>query len=229
MIEDTQLLPVAGFVLGYAPILVTPGPNTFAIGGIAALRGLRAVLPLCGGIATGASLLAAGICTATNWGRALPMIEQFARAVAVVLLLYVAARILFRQPPDQTGGQPLELSSGDKMATFLAGVATAVTNPITAAFFASQFLGALPDNAARMVALGMVPCLALSFGVTLGFVLSRPLAQRAAVLWHRPIRIASAAVIATAATIVGLPLLGIAPDFDSASALPAVLVFSRAS
>lgn len=229
MTADTQLIPVAGFALGYAAILMTPGPNTFAIGGIAALRGLRGALPLCAGIASGTSLLAVGICTATNLGQASPMIEQFGRAVAVVLMLYVAARILFRQPPNQAGGQALELSSRDKMATFLAGVATAVTNPITAAFFASQFLGTLPDDTTRMVALGTVPCLALSFGVTLGFVLSRPLAQRAAIVWHRPIRIASAAVFATAATIVGVPLLGVAPDLGSPSAVSAVRVFGRAS
>ena len=215
MTNNALLMPVAGFVLAYAAILLTPGPNLFAIGGIAAMRGLRASLPLCAGIASGASLLSVTICSATEWGQASPMLEHSARAVAALLLLYVAARLLLRQPPNQPDLRSMALSARDKMATFLAGVATAATNPITAAFFASQFLGTLTDSAARAAALGLVPCLALLSGVTFGFLLSRPVAQRAAIIWHRPIRITSAAVIAIAATIVALPLLQGASDLSS--------------
>lgn len=229
MTNNALLMPLAGFVFGYAAILLTPGPNLFAIGGIAALRGLRASLPLCAGIASGASLLSVAICGVTEWGRAWPMLQHSARAVAALLLLYVAARLLLRQSPNHTDPRSMALSARDKMATFLAGVATAATNPITAAFFASQFLGALPDSAARVAALGLVPCLALLSGVTFGFLLSRPVAQRAAIIWHRPIRIASAGVIALAATIVALPLLQGAWDLGSHPIVYSELALPRGS
>lgn len=209
-------MPVAGFIVGYAAILIAPGPNLLSIGAIAALRGLRATLPLCMGIALGASMLAVGICAAISLGRHSPMVEHVSRTAAFALLLYVAAQILFHRPKEASK-QPLELSARDAIATFLAGVSTAVTNPITAAFFASQFLGALPDRATRMVALGLVPCLAMAFAVTLGFALSRPCAQRAATVWHRPIRLLAAAVLATTAIIVAVPLLRGAPDIQAGS------------
>ena len=218
MTDTSHLVPLAGFVVGYGAILVTPGPNVLAIGGIATLRGLRATWPLCAGIACGASLLSACICTAASWGKTSSAIDHGARAVAAVLLLYVAARLILRRPPDDALPRALALSTRDTVATFMAGVATAATNPMTAAFFASQFLGALPDRASRLAAVGMVPALALSFGLAVAFILSRPLARRVAIVWHRPIRIASAGVIAAGAAIVGLPLLGFAPDTGFLSA-----------
>lgn len=218
MTDTSHLVPLAGFIVGYGAILLTPGPNVLAIGGIATLRGLRATWPLCAGIACGASLLSASICTAASWGKTSSAIDHGARAVAAVLLLYVAARLILQRPPDDTLPRALALSTRDTVATFMAGVATAATNPMTAAFFASQFLGALPDRASRLAAVGMVPALALSFGLAVAFILSRPLARRVAIVWHRPIRIASAAVIAAGAAIVGLPLLGVAPDTGFLSA-----------
>jgi len=155
------------------------------------------------------------------------MVEHLSRAAAFALLLYVAAQLLFRQPPKASGKQALELSARDAIATFLAGVSTAVTNPITAAFFASQFFGALPNRATRILALGLVPCLAMSFGVTLGFALSRPFAQRAATVWHRPIRFLAAAVLATTALIVATPLLRGPPDIEPGSTASAGQVIER--
>jgi threonine/homoserine/homoserine lactone efflux protein len=58
MFMESQGLAVAGFAAGYAAVLATPGPNVVAIGGLAALRGFRATLPLCAGIGTGALILA---------------------------------------------------------------------------------------------------------------------------------------------------------------------------
>jgi hypothetical protein len=39
----------------YLAVLVAPGPNLFAIGAIAALKGLRVAFPLCAGVAVDAS------------------------------------------------------------------------------------------------------------------------------------------------------------------------------
>jgi len=226
MTENT-LMPLAGFIVGYAAILITPGPNVLSIGAIAALRGLRATVPLCLGIALGAFVLAAAICAAVSLGQDSPIVAQLSRTAASALLLYVAAQLLFRQPPKASGKQSLDLSARDAIATFLAGFATAATNPMTAAFFASQFLGALPDQATRIVALGLVPCLAMSFGVTLGFALSRPFAQRAATVWHRPIRFVAAAVLATTALIVAVPLLRSSPDIGPDASASADQVIAR--
>src|SRR4030095_11320667 len=210
---------VTAFAVGYAAVLLAPGPNLFAIGAIAALKGLRAAIPLCAGIAVGASMLAVGICTAVSFGSS-PAIEQFGRVVSVALLLFVAVRILLRQPPriDVRKDAAAEVSARDAVALFLAGVSTAATNPITAAFFASHFLGALPDKLARAMVLGLVPCLSLLVGLTLCFVLSRPLVRRTAVAWHRPVRFAAAAVLAGMAMTVVLPLLREASEIDSTAA-----------
>ena len=76
---------------------------------------------------------------------------------------------------------------------------------------------------------GLVPCLALLSGVTFGFLLSRPVAQRAAIIWHRPIRITSAAAIAIAATVLALPLLQDASDVGSHPVVSAEQALQRGS
>ena len=57
MIADPAAFSMAllmKFALGYFAILATPGPNMFTIGTMAALRGFRAALPFCLGVALGA-------------------------------------------------------------------------------------------------------------------------------------------------------------------------------
>ncbi len=228
MTENLSVL-ATGFVVGYAAVLMTPGPNLFAIGAIAAWRGLRAALPLCAGIAVGATMLAVGICTAVGLGNS-PVIEKFGRLAAVALLLYVGARILLRQPPPSEPGKgaALEPSARDAIALFVAGVSTAATNPITAAFFASQFLGAVSDPAPRIVALALVPCQSLLFSLTLGLALSQPVARRIVTAWNRPIRFLAAAILAATATIAAVPLVRGAPEVVSASSASAAQSIERA-
>ncbi len=227
MTENLSVL-ATGFVVGYAAVLAAPGPNLFAIGTIAAWRGLRAALPLCAGIAVGATMLAVGICTAVGLGNS-PLIEKFGRLAAVALLLYVGARILLRQPPPSEPGKGAALgpSAKDAIALFVAGVSTAATNPITAAFFASQFLGAVSDPAPRIVALALVPLQSLLFSLTLGLALSQPAARRIVTDWNRPIRFFAAAILTATATIAAIPLLREAPDAVSTS--PASAQVSRAA
>jgi threonine/homoserine/homoserine lactone efflux protein len=227
MTENLSAL-ATGFVVGYAGVLMAPGPNLFAIGAIAAWRGLRAALPLCAGIAVGATMLAVGICTAVGLGNS-PAIEKFGRLAAVALLLYVGARILMRQPPTSEPGKGAapEPSTKDAIALFVAGVSTAATNPITAAFFASQFLGAVSEPAPRIVALALVPCQSLLFSLTLGLALSQPVARRMVTAWNRPIRFLAAAILAATATIAAVPLVRGAPEVVAASSAPAAQSIGR--
>ena len=154
-------------LLGYAVVLATPGPNALAIGAVAALRGFAGAVPLCLGVACGAGTLAGLLCLALagaspepgRWGDA-------GRVAGAVLLLYIALRLLRREAPAAIDG-----GGGGRMVGFCGGFCTAVSNPITAAFFASQLAGVAGTASARassgvLVVLGIV-AVALAHGLGL--------------------------------------------------------------
>lgn len=210
MFMESQGLAVAGFAAGYAAVLATPGPNVLAIGSLAALQGFRATLPLCAGIGTGALILAVSIQFAFDSQLLSPVVEQFGRALAAALLLYVAVRMLASRPKDPATRSAEPAASRDKVATFFAGASTAATNPITGAYFASQLLAPVSNDDHAMVVLALVPLQAIAFGLTIAFILARPSARQAAIDWHRPIRLASSAVLAAMAILMARPLIAIA-------------------
>jgi len=89
-----QVLAAGKFLVAYLAVLVMPGPNMLAIGGIAALRGFRAAIPFCFGIAAGAGTLAASLFSA---GLVIPMNDFgqiIARIVSALLLLALRAASL---------------------------------------------------------------------------------------------------------------------------------------
>lgn len=184
---------LAEFVGGYLVILATPGPNLLAIGGMAALRGLRGALPLCLGVALGAGALGATLLVAVTiapedgWDRA-------GHLVGAVLLGWLAVSVARQQPPEENA--PVR-AKADGMAAFGAGFFTALTNPLTAAFFAAQFLGPLRDDEATIA---VVPIAAVStalvFFLGVSSLLARPRFRAAALAWHRPIRLAAAVMLA---------------------------------
>lgn len=131
----TPIAMMAEFLAGYAIILLTPGPNLFAVAGLAAVRGLRAARPLCLGLGLGAGALcgvAAAAAHAESGTGPLP------RVIGAGLLVWVAIRIA-RRRATATAPAP---SRTEAMTTFAAGFATASTNPLTAAYFLSASLRA---------------------------------------------------------------------------------------
>jgi threonine/homoserine/homoserine lactone efflux protein len=184
------------FVLGYAAVLAVPGPNMLALGGLAALRGFRAAVPISLGIAIGATALAACI-SAASIATAAPPWRTAAAFVGAALLLGVAAFVM-RLRPDAPAPQRRRAP----IAEFGAGFCTAVTNPITSGYFAAEFGSSLQDCA--IAALAAIPVVALVMCLSLSRVLTALWARRIVRAWHRPIRLGTAAVLVAMAGLMVL-------------------------
>ncbi|WP_052214768.1 LysE family translocator [Belnapia sp. F-4-1] len=190
------------FLLAYLAILVTPGPNLLVIAGVAALRGLRGALPICLGIALGAGTLNAALAATLHTAPTTAGWAVAGRLLAAAMLLWVAVSIARSRPPETI--RAVRSAQG---AEFGAGFCTAATNPMTAAFFAAQFLGplALMDGTRPLVPLA-VTATALAVSLGLATLLARPACRRLAIAWHRPIRLTAAAtLVAMAASVLARP------------------------
>jgi threonine/homoserine/homoserine lactone efflux protein len=198
--------PLLGFLLGYLAVIAAPGPNTLAIGALAALRGFRGVLPFCCGIAAGAGVLAALLVLAFASFGDTPALERAGRAVGGVLLLLVAARVVMAPVPPATAAARPRAAGDDAMA-FAAGFCTAATNPVTAAYFLAQFLGPLADTAALPAAVALVPVQALLCGSVVAGVFARPAARRLVLARFRAACLVSGAVLALMAAAMLRPVI----------------------
>ena len=164
---------LADFLLAYLLVLATPGPNMLLVGAAAALRGASGAFPLCLGVSLGAGAL----CTA--------------------LLLWVAVSVA-RRPPIEAG----RLGGGGRAAAgFAAGFCTAASNPVSAAFFAAQFLGPLGaagagEGSAAVLAPLAVAAVVLVYMLGVAMLLTRPACRRVALEWQRPVRLAAAVALA---------------------------------
>jgi threonine/homoserine/homoserine lactone efflux protein len=199
---DGDAAAAAGRVLlGYAVVLATPGPNMLAILAVAAARGFAAAVPLCLGVACGVGALAAACLAAASalpdlgpWG------DDVARVAQALLLLYLALRVL----------RGAAGAGAARLAGFGAGVCTAVANPVTAAFFVSQFAGppgVAPGRTAGVVAVLGAAAMALGCGLILAGVPARRLAWRAAPAWHRAVCIGGAAALVVLAFLALRPVV----------------------
>jgi threonine/homoserine/homoserine lactone efflux protein len=181
------------FIAGYLVILATPGPNIIAVGGMAALRGLGGAMPLCLGTAMGAGALGTALLAAVSAAPGEAWWDTAGHIVGALLLLWLAASIARQQPPTVREDRPRTRRDG--LAAFGAGFCTAATNPLTAAFFGSQFLVLRDDAATITVAPMAIFFAALGFFVCFAILMARPTFRNAALAWHRPIRLTAAAVL----------------------------------
>lgn len=184
---STSLL---AFIVGYAAILAVPGPNMLALGGLAALRGFRAAVPMSLGIAGGATTLAAIIDVTSATAARLPWrtVAEFAGAG---LLLLVACLVMRLRP-----NAPAERCLRAPIVEFGAGFCTALTNPITAGYFVAEFGGYLRGSLElTAVALAAIPVVALAACLSFSRFLMTPPMRRITEAWHRPIRLGTATVL----------------------------------
>ncbi len=194
--------PLLVFLLGYGAILATPGPNLLVIGSIAALRGVRGAVPLCLGVSLGAAVLSAMLLAVSGYSPAGPW-YIFGRSSGVLLLLWVALKVAQQRAPEIE----MELDRRPAAAEVAAGFCTAVTNPLTATFFAAQFFGPLSmSGVSRLLTPVFVLAAAMMFFLTMSYLLARPFIRKVVVAWHRPICVAAAAllVLTAASTLKGL-------------------------
>jgi threonine/homoserine/homoserine lactone efflux protein len=174
-----QAAAVAGFTLGYLALIAAPGPNMFAIGSVASLRGFLSVLPLCAGIAVGAGTLALVLAMAFDLLGPDPGWEWAGRQIGALLLLVIALRVaLAPRPADYQGPSATAPSARDCALVFATGFFVAASNPATATFFAAQFLGPVGAGHALPMVLALVPLLALLGNALLAALFARPAARK---------------------------------------------------
>ncbi len=195
------------FALGYLAVLAAPGPNMLAIGALAALRGFRAVLPFCLGVAIGVMALAAALQLAFGAVSERADIAEAARAIGGVLLLVVALRIALCPPPRRNAAAARSGPAGEWLLALLAGLCTAATNPITAGYFAAQMLGPLAALPMRWATIPLVGLLALGFGLLVAGLFAHPAARQRALRHHRAACLASGAALAGLAAVILAPLV----------------------
>ncbi|HYF07938.1 MAG TPA: hypothetical protein VD970_09975 [Acetobacteraceae bacterium] len=114
MQPDVALSPaaiLAGFSLGYFALIAAPGPNMFAIGSVASLRGFLGVLPLCTGIAAGAGTLAMALALAFNLLSQASDWEEAGRKIGALLLVLLAIRVAAAPRPLDYHGPHIAPSS----------------------------------------------------------------------------------------------------------------------
>lgn len=206
--QGLATLLLAKFALGYLAVLAAPGPNMLAVGMLAALRGFRAVLPFCLGIATGAGSLALLLHLAFGSLVDTHGVEVAARAVGGAMLLVVALRVMRTPRPCLPAEAPSGTDRHDGGGTaFAAGFLTALTNPVTAAYCMAQFLGPLGATRAAWLAAPMVAGLALAFGLGVARIFGSPAARRLALAHHRAACLGAGAALAGLAALILLPLV----------------------
>ncbi|MGK7863213.1 LysE family transporter [Falsiroseomonas sp. E2-1-a4] len=193
---------LAGFALGYLALIGAPGPNMFAIGSVASLRGFLGVLPLCAGIAAGAGTLAVALTLAFDLLGHDAAWERVGRQIGALLLL--ALRVAFApKPAIHHGVEAPAPSARDCALVFATGFFVAASNPATAAFFTAQFLGPVGGGNALPMVLAMVPLLALLGNAAIAVLFARPAARR---LMQRRFRLACL-MSATVLTAMAVGLL----------------------
>lgn len=147
-IGATQAAALLSYFLAYMLVLATPGPNMLLVGGIAALRGFRRAAPLAAGLASGVGLLGCAVFLAAGLlpnGGVWSVLSPLASAA---LLIFLGLRTCAAKAPDGMARPPA--ASGGEVGL---GLTTALCNPVSCSFFASQFLGPLGDLPPALAAL----------------------------------------------------------------------------
>lgn len=166
------------FATAYAAMLVTPGPS-FAVVSQASLSASRREAALVVvGIAFGASLLImlvlSGAANLPTYGQS----EQLGRYAGPVLLLVIGFRSLRRSLLPIAPGKS-RLQKGSSGGHFVIGLVTAITNPISFAFFSSVALASRSIDTMmleRLLPLGVFLMALCWFGL-LAMLLTLPLVK----------------------------------------------------
>jgi threonine/homoserine/homoserine lactone efflux protein len=129
------MMEISIFLGGYALTLLTPGANMMMVASVTALSGRRAAAYLIAGLSVGASVLVVAV---IHTGAIVGRTEGLAAVVRLLPgfgLAYVAWSIA-----PKMGPRGLRTSGSSQLAGFSCGLWTAVSNPVTATYFASQIL-----------------------------------------------------------------------------------------
>ena len=131
--------------------------------------------------------------------------ERAARAVGGALLLLMALRIMRTPHPVVRAAGGSAPRAG--LVDVAAGFCTAATNPITAAYFAAQFLGPFGEAWPVPCIVPLVAAQALGFGLLVAAVFARPAVRRIALARHRTICVGAGLALALLAFGMLRPVL----------------------
>jgi len=190
---DASLTSLAEFSIGYIAILIIPGPNMLLLVGLAAVHGVRGTLSICVGLALGASMSAALI--ASTMATFVPW-ERTIEALGGLFLLLASYWMLKAQPSE------LQYAKKAQLTGFGGGLSIALANPITAAFFMTQFSGPLNSDPVAVAALILVPIMAFAVYWGASCVFSHDFLRDRVQSWSSQIRFGTAVVLLLLATRV---------------------------
>jgi threonine/homoserine/homoserine lactone efflux protein len=191
------------FAIGYAGILLTPGPSLFLTASLVGLHGRAIALPLCIGLALGAMSLVTLCLFASHAAIVLTHEDDFVRRlVAAATLAATGVSILRLKAPGTA-----ELRRGP---IFALGYVTALTNPVTGSYFVGFAL--TRAQAAPLVDLIAIAALAPLIGFLVmrawaEFFACRP-ARVALLRAFRPIKWAVGCAFCVLGVATAAPLLG---------------------
>ena len=159
--------------LGYAMLLVVPGPSLLIVvqASLATHRHHGIVTAL--GVAMGASLLVLALACSTAYLNMSSAVLEIGRIVCILVLLVAAFRAL-RSGMSREEGEATRPNSG--LAPFAMGLTTALSNPLSLAFFGSSALS-LPDRGtlSNLACLPLVVfVMAFAWYGLIGLVMARP-------------------------------------------------------
>lgn len=116
------------YAIGYAGILLTPGPSFFMAASLVGLHGRAVALPLCVGLALGAMSLVTSCLFASHAAVVLTHGDDLVRRlVAAATLAATGVSILRLRTPGTTESRHGPI--------FALGYVTALTNPVTGSYF----------------------------------------------------------------------------------------------
>ncbi|MET3900281.1 threonine efflux protein [Devosia sp. UYZn731] len=164
-------------VLGYAMMLIVPGPSLLIVvqASLATHRHQGLVTAL--GVAMGASLLVLALAFSTAYLVTSSTVVEAGRVVCILVLLIAAFRAL-RSGMRQEEAQVSRPSNG--LAPFAMGLTTAMSNPLSLGFFGSAALS-LPGRGdlSNLASLPLVVfVMAFAWYGLIGFVMARPRLNR---------------------------------------------------
>ncbi len=189
-------------IAGYVVVVVVPGPVTFAIGGLAILRGFGKTLPLLVGIGAGRGVLTALMAFgAVHLAATLAL--PSARICGAAVLCGMAWHILRTTPPAMDGSSR-KLEGG----LFLKGVLIGFLSPQTAAFYAAAFVGFMREAPGLVAGLSVVVIaiiVTVSWHAIVAALLSHQIMRDAALKHHRAICRTAATMLCSMAFYSALP------------------------
>lgn len=198
---------VAEFALSYLLIMALPGANFLVVAQASTAATRRTALAAALGIGTGATLLALAATSGASIVAADPRIGTLGKLLLATILVGIGLRALRRACLAAPAPSPANGPHGG--GYFCIGLLTAVTNPVTSAFFVSASIQAglstSPLRGGLLVGLVFVLATGWFGGVAIAFS-SRHVRERYA-RWRRTVDLGVGMLLAGLGIMMSLRLL----------------------